>query len=205
MNKDKPVIILGAGENGQVVKNIFRLNGNENIFFLDDNTKLPLVHGSLETFHKYSSDQYDFFVSFGENILRKKWFNMLMENKINPINAVHPQSFLEASVSLGKNVMIGANVYINIGTVIDNNVILNSGCLIEHDNIVTNHAQLGPGVITGGKVSIGKESFVGMGSIIIDHIRIGKKSIIGAGSVVISDTDDNGLYVGIPAKKKRNL
>lgn len=209
MKNNKQIIILGAGENAQVIKNVFVLNSRKNILFLDDNKKLIAklkdVVGPLSDINKFSSDKYDFFVSFGKNILRKKWFDKLMQQKKNIINAIHPQAYFESSVILGKNIILGANTYININTQINDNVIINNGCIIEHDNIIEKHAQIGPGVVTGGKVTIKENSFIGLGSKIIDHVTINKNNIIGAGSVVVKNTNKNSMYLGIPAKKIKKL
>ena len=36
-------------------------------------------------------------------------------------------------------------------------------------------------------------------------VKIGSNSIIGAGSVLINDVPDKSLYVGVPAKLKKQL
>ena len=209
MKINRQIIILGTGENAQVIKNIFVLNSRKNILFLDDNKKLITkskdVIGPLSDINTFPSDKYDFFVSIGNNKLRKKWFDKLVQQKKNIINAIHPQAFFESSVKFGKNIMLGANTYININSKINDNVIINNGCIIEHDNIIEKHTQIGPGVVTGGKVIIKENSFIGLGSKIIDHIIINKNNIIGAGSVVVKNTDENSMYLGIPAKKVKKL
>ncbi len=205
MSRKKSIVILGAGEQAQVVKNIFFLNGRNKLFFLDDSVKNNETIGPLLKVHELDSNRYDFFISFGDNDLRKKWFEILIRQGKNIINAVHPRSYIEPSVKIGRNVTVGANAYINISSVIGDDVIINTGCIIEHDNIIGNHSQLAPRVATGGKTIIKEEVFVGMGSIIIDHLVIGEKCTIGAGSVVVKNTEANCLYLGIPAKKIKKI
>ena len=66
---------------------------------------------------------------------------------------------------------------------------------------------IGPGVTTGGNVTIGRGSMIGTGATILPTINIGKNAIIGAGSVVTKDVENNGVVVGNPARKikSRNL
>lgn len=202
--KQKPVIILGAGEHGQVVANILTLNGYTKISFLDDNKQNPEIIGPLSKLEDYISD-YEIFISFGNNELRRKWYNNLKTRGKNLINAIHPNARLENSIKLGENVMIGANTYININTIIGNNVIINNSCNIDHDNIIEDHVQIAPGVVTGGKVKIKKCTFIGIGSTIIDHLTLESHNIIGGGAVVVDDLkEQNSLYIGIPAKKYKN-
>lgn len=199
----KTVIILGAGEQGKVVKHILELSGYSKIKFLDDRLKNDEVIGPLKYINQLTSPQYEFFVAIGDNFLRKKWFLMLGQNGKYCINAIHPKAYLESSVKLGTNVMVGAFTYLNINTSVGDGVIINTGCIIEHDNAVGSYSQLGPGVVTAGKVIIGEEAFIGMRSTIIDHCKITNGVILGAGSVVINDIDEQGLYVGVPAKRKK--
>ncbi|MFA6569611.1 MAG: acetyltransferase [Bacteroidota bacterium] len=205
MKSLRKIIILGAGENGRVAENILLQNGKKDISFVDDNLKLNGVIGPLNMINSLDIKSYNFFVSFGSDIMRKKWFKRLTVGRKNLINAIHPSARLEKSVRLGKNVMIGAHAYINIGSRIGDNVIVNSGCIIEHDNNIGDNVQIGPGVITGGGVIIKDNSFIGMGAVIIDHITVASNNIIGASSVIVADTKPRGVYLGIPAKRKKSI
>lgn len=205
MVNQKPVIILGAGEHARVVRNIFLLNGRKEVFFLDDKTDKPDVIGSLADIDKYN-EGYDFFISFGNNIFRQKWYEDLKKSGRNLTNAIHPKACIEESAKHGDNVMIGANTYININTSLGNNVIVNNSCNIDHDNIIEDHVQIAPGSVTGGGVIIKSGTFLGIGSTVIDHITIGKNILVGGGAVVVDNLEDeNSLYLGIPAKKIKNL
>ena len=54
-------------------------------------------------------------------------------------------------------------------------------------------------------VVIGAGSWVGLRATIMPGVTIAPGCIIGAGAVVTEDTEPNGLYVGIPARRKRDL
>lgn len=198
----KTVIILGAGEQGRVAKHILELSGYSKIKFLDDRLRNDEVIGPLKYVDQLTLSQYEFFVAIGDNSLRKNWFLTLWKNGKHCVNAIHPKAYLESSVKLGTNVMVGAFAYLNINTTVGDGVIINTGCIIEHDNVVGSYSQLGPGVVTAGKVIIGEEVFIGIRSTIIDHCKITNGVILGAGSVVIDDIDEPGLYVGVPVKRK---
>ena len=47
--------------------------------------------------------------------------------------------------------------------------------------------------------------WIGAEVIILPGITIGSGCVIGAGSVVAKDTEKDSLYVGIPARKVKNL
>lgn len=62
--------------------------------------------------------------------------------------------------------------------------------------------QGGGGILgSSGYVTIGDNVFIGQNAIITRNVEIGNNVIIGAGSIVTKDCEENGVYVGIPAKK----
>ena len=199
----KKIIIVGAGENAAVIKNILKeqyiIEG-----FLDDNVKNKQVLGPISWYTKYLQN-YLFFVSIGNNSSRFKVFERIKLAGGVFVNAIHKTASLEHDVRLGTNIFIGAQTYINVNTQIGNNVFINNGCIIEHDNVIEEGAHMTPGVITGGGTTVGKRTFVGLGSIINDHIIIGHDTIIGSGSVVINDINSLVSAVGIPAKIIKKL
>lgn len=54
-------------------------------------------------------------------------------------------------------------------------------------------------------IEVGKGTWIGANVVVLPRGSIGKGCVIVAGSVVITDCEDNYLYVGNPAKKKRFL
>lgn len=197
----KKIIIIGAGENAQIVANILAYQAeNKIIGFLDDNKRGQDILGKISDYVNYNKKDYYFFVSFGNGQLRKKFYLRLKRDKVKFINAIHPTTWIEKKVELGENVMVGAFSYININTKIGDNTIINNGCLIEHDNKIGKHCQLTPGIVTGGGVTIAEGVYVGLGTIIRDHIVIAKNCLIGMDSNVVKNTTADSVYYGNPAK-----
>lgn len=58
---------------------------------------------------------------------------------------------------------------------------------------------------TSTGISVGDGSWIGARAMIMPGVKIGKGVVIGAGSVITKHCEDNGLYVGNPAKKVRQL
>jgi len=87
-------------------------------------------------------------------------------------------------------------------TPIGNNVVLWSGNHIGHHSTIDDTVFFTSHVVMSGHCHIKKGSFVGVNACIRDGVTIGENCIIGMGSVVTKNTDNNGTYIGSPAKKK---
>lgn len=193
----KPLIIVGAGENAEVVRTSLELHYTISGYLANDNSSKKIL-GPVSDFTRYLKDHV-FFVSIGNNTSRQRAFAMLAKAGATFANALHPLSRLEQSARLGKNVFIGAMSYVNVNVSLGDGVFVNNGCIVEHDNTIGNFAHLAPGVITGGGVTVGERSFLGLGARVNDHLTIGQDVTVGSGAVVTKTLPDTCTAVGIPA------
>lgn len=81
-------------------------------------------------------------------------------------------------------------------TILDEDVKLASFSHIEHDNYIGKRAFIAAGVITGGRVNIGKDCWVGINATISNGINIGDNCKISLGSVVTKDVESNKTVSG---------
>lgn len=92
-----------------------------------------------------------------------------------------------AKITIGKNTQIGP------GTII---------CTISHEMDDSNKRA---GKRVYEDIAIGKGVWIGANATIISGINIADGCVIGAGALVNKSTEPNGLYVGVPAKRIRDL
>ena len=86
---------------------------------------------------------------------------------------------------------------------IGSNNILHSGTIIEHDCLINDFVNIGPGVTLAGGVEIGNRSYIYTGVKIAPRVKIGYDTIIGAGSLVLKDLPSGVIAFGSPAKIMR--
>ena len=75
----KALLILGAGGHSSVVRDVDKLQGYSSIFYLDDKKNSQddkQIIGTCCEVNKYLKD-YDIFVGFGNNEVRKYWITYL--------------------------------------------------------------------------------------------------------------------------------
>jgi sugar O-acyltransferase (sialic acid O-acetyltransferase NeuD family) len=208
----KNIVIIGARIDGhaKVVLEILLAQKKYNIAgFIDDNLfgKVSDIKGFrlLGTMNDLATliKQYNLeggIVAIGNNAVRRGLTARIKELGLQPVNVIHPTAHIDPSVQIGEGNVICQNAVVIADTKIGNCVNIHTGATIDHDNIIEDGANLGPGVHTAGRVKIKQDAFMGTGSIAIPDAIIGEGSVVGAGAVVLNTVDPYTLVVGIPAK-----
>lgn len=205
----KKVVIIGAGGHAKVIADIIEKSGDEIIGFLDDkiekNTiiiKDYKVIGDLNnrfTLAIANSD-YEFITAIGDN---KKREEISKSPNLKFYTAIHPSAQIGLDVKIEEGTAIMANVCINSSARIGKHCIINTGAIIEHDNIIENYVHISPNATLGGTVKVGKLTHIGIGATVKNNVTICKNCIVGAGAVVVKNIEEEGTYVGMPAKKMK--
>lgn len=204
---NKKIVIIGASGHGKVVANIAKLNGYDEILFLDDDTskkscgRYP-VAGTSKDIRQYKGN-YDFIIAIGNNRIREKISDMLERENIKQTTLIHPSAVIDETVKIKEGTVIMANAAINAEVQIGRSCIINTSSSIDHECILEDYVHVSPGVHVAGTVSIGKSTWIGIGATIINNLSICANCMIGAGSTVIKDIKEEGTYVGSPIRKVR--
>lgn len=122
----------------------------------------------------------------------------------------HGVRFDSKNISIGDRVLLNYNVQLiaNYGEAhitIGDDVQIGPGTLV-----CTSTHEIGNETARAGNrlykdVSIGIGSWIGANVTILPGVNIGRGCVIGAGALVNKSTEPNGLYVGVPAKRIRDL
>ena len=202
----KKIVLIGASGHGKVVADIARLNGYEDISFLDDNEDNS-VCGKYSVVGKtdcYKDFDCDFFVSIGNARVRKHIMEKLIcDEKSLPV-LIHPNSIIAEDVSIDVGTVVMAGIVINSGTSIGKGCIINTCSSVDHDNSIGDYVHIAVGAHLCGTVKVGNDTWIGAGATLINNISIFDGCVIGAGAVIIDDINERGTYVGVPAKKYEN-
>ncbi len=193
------LIIIGASGHGKVVADIARLNGYEDIVFLDDDERVkecagwPVLGKSTEIL------KGDLFVAVGDADIRKRLMEM-HEGRAFPV-LIHPSAVVSCDVEIGDGTVVMAGVVVNPEAKIGRGCIVNTSSSIDHDCVIGNYAHVSVGTHLCGTVKVGDKTWIGAGATIANNINICSGCMIGAGAVVIKDIDEPGIYIGVPAKR----
>jgi carbonic anhydrase/acetyltransferase-like protein (isoleucine patch superfamily) len=124
---------------------------------------------------------------------------------------VAPNATVMGNVSLarGSSVWYGATIRADVEKIIIGQYTnIQDGAILHGDpgkiTILEDYVTVGHrAVIHAARIERG--CLIGIGAIILDGVTVGAGSIIGAGSIVTKNIPERSLYVGIPAKKVRDV
>ena len=115
----------------------------------------------------------------------------------------------------GQNVTFGEGVFVNSGVTFDARAHIDLGANVAVGPgarfITSTHSlgsakhRAGDGTLLFAPIVVEDGSWIGAGAIVLGGVRIGHGCVIGAGAVVTRDCAPNGLYVGVPAHRQRDL
>ena len=191
--------IIGASGHGRVVADIARLNGYDEIEFLDDNAdldhcgKYPVVGNTTQA----SEINNDIIVGIGSAAVRKRFMEQLADKYLATL--IHPDAVVAEDVVIGKGTVIMAGVVINPGASIGKGVIINTCSSVDHDCVIEDYVHVAVGAHICGTVNVGESTWIGAGATVINNVSICCSCMIGAGAVVVNDIKEKGTYIGVPA------
>ncbi len=191
--------IIGASGHGRVIADIARLNGYDEIEFLDDDTSLtscgvyPVVGKTDKVINN------DVFVAIGNPEIREQ-----LSIGRKTVTLIHPNAVVAEGVEIGEGTVVMAGAVINPGVTIGKGCIINTSSSVDHDCIIGDFVHISVGAHLCGTVKVGSRSWIGAGAIISNNLTICSNCMIGAGSVVIKNIEKQGTYIGVPAKIKGN-
>ena len=103
---------------------------------------------------------------------------------------------------IGENCFILEDNTLQPFTSIGNNVVMWSGNHIGHHGKIEDHVFFTSHVVLSGHCHVKERAWFGVNSTIRDGVVIGEGSLIAMGSLITKNVDDNGFYIGSPAKKQ---
>ena len=189
----KKVVILGASGHAHVIADIVTACGDLVEAFLDDNTSIEGVSGSISEYVNFKD--CEFVIGIGNAEIRKK----LSALPVKWYTAIHPSAVVSPKATIGEGTVVMPNAVINSGAIIGKHTIINTAAIIEHDNVIEDFVHVAVGAKLAGEVHVGKRTWVGIGASVVQCTKVCDDCMIGAGAIVVKDIKEAGTYVGVPA------
>ena len=203
---NKKLVIIGASGHGKVVADIaLKLQKYEKIVFLDDNENAKECMGFPVIGKSSDAEQYidngDFIVAIGNAKIRKRVTGQLMKLGANITTLIHPAAVVGSEVVIGEGTVVMAGAVVNPDSTIGKGCIINTCASIDHDCKLEDYVHISVGAHVCGTVEVGERTWIGAGVTVKNNVKICGDCMIGAGATVVKDIEENGTYVGVPARR----
>lgn len=216
MTKDKELVIIGAGEFGEIAYEYFTDDSSYTVVAFaeerrfkskDELRGLPVIE--LEEINeRFPPDRFEVFVAVTYvklNRARRRLYFYCKEKGYKCASYISSHSFFWKNASIGENSFIFEDNTVQYHVKIGNNVILWSGNHIGHRTVIEDDVWLTSHVVVSGFCHIGRGCFIGVNASIGDNVTVSDDVVLGAGAVTVKNLDQKaGVYIGAPAKLVEN-
>ena len=144
----RKLLILGAGGYGRTVADVAsQLGCYEQIAFLDDGREAPDILGKCADYARFADGNTDVYPAFGNNTVRMRWMDTLLQERISVPVLVHPRAYVSPTATLGAGTTVLPMAVVNTGVTVNRGCIINIGVLVDHDCVMEDGVHLAPGAI----------------------------------------------------------
>lgn len=142
--------------------------------------------------------------------LLQRWIYNSLGYAIHKTSRVYPQCFCGAGkgkLKVGANSYINYRVFLDLGNdiVIGDNVSIAFNCTFINSTHEIGDDNQRAGLGVAKEIIVEDGCWIGAHTTILPGVRIAKGCVIAADSLLTSSTEPNGLYMGNPAKRVRDL
>ena len=172
------------------------------VFVVDDNyyTEKTIYNVPVIPYSEFSYQNYEVLVAVGDPNDRKKIVeNLPLDTKY--LTLIHPSAVISKFVEIWEGSIITPGAIITCDIKIGKHAHINLHTTIGHDCVIGDYFTSAPGVKISGKCHIDDCVYFGTNSAIREKINVCKNVTIGMGAIVVKDINEEGIYIGSPAKK----
>jgi sugar O-acyltransferase (sialic acid O-acetyltransferase NeuD family) len=195
--------IIGAGGFGREVYCSLSFIERVNTKFFVDDKYWDGKNDLILPISEFNPNEYEVIIAIGEP---KDRFDMVQRLPKETKFFTHIHSTAQI---LGEDVEIGEGSIICAGTVITTNVKLgkhahlNLHTTIGHDCEIDDYFTTAPGAKISGNCKIYDCVYIGTNASVKEKISIHRLTTIGSNAAVVKNIEEQGTYVGVPARKIR--
>jgi sugar O-acyltransferase (sialic acid O-acetyltransferase NeuD family) len=209
-----PVIIFGNQDSASTTHYYLTTDSPRQVaaFAVDQDRISNTIHEGLPVVpfehvqELYPPDQFDFIFPAGfqlsnpynTNIFRRDRYQLIRALGYQFVNYISSRAHVATNVVIGENVLIYEGAVVQPFVTIGNNTIIRSGVNLGHHSCVQDHCFLSAEVTVGSRAEIGAQTFIGLNTTVLNSVTIGTGSFIGSSTLINRDTQAYSKTLGIP-------
>lgn len=140
------LLILGAGQYGQVAKEIAESMGCFiKVDFLDDNNEMAI--GKIKDYEKFAIDYSHYSVAIGNADSRLKYINEIEKFGFRIATLISPKAYVSKSAQIKHGTIVEPFAVVNAYSIVGKAVLVCSGAIVNHNAIIEDACQLDCGSV----------------------------------------------------------
>lgn len=136
-----------------------------------------------------------------QNTLRRDRFSSAKRRGYEVATYISSRAITWPDLSIGEGVLVFEGAIVQPHARIGRNTAIRSAVHLSHHVVVGDHCFIGPGACLGGGAVVEDRCFIGLSATVSNGVTVAEGCLIGAGAAVMADTEPDGTYVGVPAKR----
>ena len=162
------LLILGAGQYGQLVKELAR-NQYTTIDFLDDNSNIAIA--PLNAYKELKEEYQNAIVAIGNNDVRMEWLEKLENEGYNIPTLISDKAYVSPSAEIAKGCIVEPMVSINTVAKVEKGSIISSGAVVNHNSIVKCGCHIDCNAVVGAGTLVPEKTNIAYGQVITKVTR----------------------------------
>jgi len=147
----KSLLIVGAGEYGQLIQELAEDCGYEKIAFLDDNS--PIAIGKISDAEKFLGVYEEIIIAIGNSDIREKVFKE-MELLFRVATLIHPSAYVSRSAIISTGSIVECGAVVHTAVRLGKACIINAGAVVNHNSTVGDFSQVDCNAIVSARSAI---------------------------------------------------
>lgn len=185
------LLVVGAGGHGRSVAEAAELSARfEVVGFLDDSLpngeivlRVPML-GSVASMAKHRGEVAQAIVAIGNNVVRERLVQQLIESDFELATVVHPQAIVSPSAVLGAGSVVMAGAVVGTEARLGIGSIVNCGAVVDHHAIVEDFGHLGVNASMAGGTSLGRSAWMQAGAALGYGVKIPSRVTLSPGESI---------------------
>ncbi len=210
MSEKQPVILIGGGGHCTAVLDVLERNNTFLVKGILD--KKEKIDQHVLGYQIIAADEDipammrlcpNYLITIGhtkDSSVRAGFYERVKQAGGQFVTLISPLSYVSRHAAIQEGTVVMHQAMVNAGATVGCNTIINSKALIEHHARIGDHCHMATGAIVNGGCQVGDHTLIGSGAVVRQGIYIAPHVVVGAGAVVVSDLDEPGTYIGIPAR-----
>ena len=200
----KTVILAGGGRHALSVGTILHESGLEILGYTDvrpANLGWDYLGNDADVVTDELIDPIYVVVAIGTNTrIRERVFDHYVSSGMSFLTFKHSQSYVAGSAQVGEGCVLYPHTFVGAEVVLGKNVHVCAGAVIEHGTIIGDHSYIAPGAIIAGDVRVGTNCMIGINSTVMESVNVADYTILGAASLLLHSVElPEQTCRGVPA------